>query len=149
MTPCSLVDGYRRFRATCSHSHCPASLRSDIPEQARDFSVAQSIQTWSAFPAAVKRPWGGGTFGWGTALQDGRSRVRFPMSLEFLIDIIRPAALWPLGRLSLKRKWVLGIFPGGKGGRWVGLTTFKTNKLRGLSPHANYTDRVAAAGRRS
>jgi len=25
----------------------------------------------------------------------------------------------------------------------------KTNKLRGLSPHANYTDRAAAAGRRS
>jgi len=25
----------------------------------------------------------------------------------------------------------------------------QTNKLRGLSPHANYTDRAAAAGRRS
>jgi hypothetical protein len=32
---------------------------------------------------------------WGTALQVGRSRVRFPMaSLEFFIDIILPAALW-------------------------------------------------------
>jgi hypothetical protein len=38
----------------------------------------------------------------GTALQVGRSRVRFPMvSLEFFIDIILPAALWPLGCLSL------------------------------------------------
>jgi len=33
-----------------------------------------------------------------TALQVGRSRVRFPMvSLEFFIDIILPAALWPCG----------------------------------------------------
>jgi len=38
----------------------------------------------------------------GTALQAGRSRVRFPMvSLEFFIDIIIPVTLWPWGRLSL------------------------------------------------
>jgi hypothetical protein len=40
--------------------------------------------------------------GWGTALQTGRSRVRFPMmSLDFFIDITLPVALWPWGRLSL------------------------------------------------
>jgi hypothetical protein len=40
--------------------------------------------------------------GWGTALKTGMSRDRFPMvSLEFLIDIILPAALWPWGRLIL------------------------------------------------
>jgi hypothetical protein len=45
-----------------------------------------------------------------------RSRDRFPMvPLEFFIDIILPATLWPWGWLSLFQKWVPGIFPRGKG----------------------------------
>ena len=44
----------------------------------------------------------GGVVGWGTALQAGRSWVRFQMvSLEFFVDVILPAALWPWGRFSL------------------------------------------------
>jgi len=44
----------------------------------------------------------GSAVGWGTALQVGRWRVRFPMvSLEFFIDIILPAALWPWSWHSL------------------------------------------------
>jgi len=35
---------------------------------------------------------------------------------------ILPIALWSWGRLSLWKKWVPGAFPGGKGGRCVGLT---------------------------
>ena len=66
----------------------------------------------------------GGAVGWGTALQVGRSQVRFSMvSLGFFIDIILPAALWPWGWLSLQQKWVPGIFPGDKDVRCVGLIT--------------------------
>jgi len=54
-----------------------------------------------------------GAVGWGTAPQAGRSQVRFQMvSLEFFIDIILPATLWPRGWLSLWQKWVPGIFSG-------------------------------------
>jgi hypothetical protein len=67
----------------------------------------------------------GAAVGWGTALQDGRPRVQFPMvSVEFFIDIILPAELRPCGRPRLWQKKVPGIFPGGKGGRCVGLTTW-------------------------
>jgi hypothetical protein len=45
---------------------------------------------------------GGSAVGWSTALQAGRSRVRFPMvSLEFFIDIILTVAIWPWVWLSL------------------------------------------------
>jgi hypothetical protein len=44
----------------------------------------------------------GGAVDWGTALQTGRSRVRFPMeSLTLFSELILPVAFWPWGRLSL------------------------------------------------
>jgi len=50
---------------------------------------------------------------WGTALQAGRSWVRFPMvSLENFIDIILPVTVWPWDWFSLWQKWVPEIFPG-------------------------------------
>ena len=43
-----------------------------------------------------------GAVGWGTALQAGRSRFRFPMmKLKFFIDINILGALYPWSRLSL------------------------------------------------
>ena len=47
----------------------------------------------------------GSAVGLGTALQTGRSRVRFPIvALEFFIDIILPSTVWPWGLLNLLQK---------------------------------------------
>ena len=58
---------------------------------------------------AVAKRMGCGAARWGTALQAGRSVVRFPMvSLGFLISLNFPAALWPWDWLRILQKWVKG-----------------------------------------
>jgi hypothetical protein len=67
----------------------------------------------------------GGAVGWDTAIQIRSSRVRFLMVLlEFLLDIILPAAQWSWVRLRvLTERSVRNISWWGKGGRCQGLTT--------------------------
>jgi hypothetical protein len=64
--------------------------------------------------------------GWGTALQTGRSRVRFPMVCLDLFNWHNPPSrilalglTQPLSEMST----VPGVFPGGKGGRCVRMPT--------------------------
>jgi hypothetical protein len=69
--------------------------------QCQPYFIAVREQTYNLKLWYRKGPCGS-AFGWGTALQVGRSRVWFPMvSLVFFIDVILQAALWPWGRLSL------------------------------------------------
>ena len=73
------------------HASVHCTTNTDLP-----YHSANYIQLCTYFGAR------GSAVGWSTALQAGMSQVRFPMvSLEFLIDIILPAALWPWGWLSV------------------------------------------------
>jgi hypothetical protein len=57
----------------------------------------------------------GSVVGSGTMLQVRRSWVRFPMSLDFSIGLILPAALCPWYWLSLLTEMSMRNLPGGKG----------------------------------
>jgi hypothetical protein len=56
-------------------------------------------------------------------LRAGRSPIRVPDEVDFLIYLILPAVLWSWGRLTLQEKRVPGIFLGVNSGGRVGLRT--------------------------
>jgi hypothetical protein len=62
-----------------------------------DYWPSQDGRSSYRFASVQAFPWG-----WGSVLQPGRYRVRFPMeSLELLTELILLAALWHWSRLSL------------------------------------------------
>jgi hypothetical protein len=100
-------------------------------------SYIKNCSSITSFKCAVSS-----AVGWGTAVQVGRSRVRFPLvSLSFFINTILLAALWPGVNSACNRKEYQEYFLGGKGGRCIGLTTLppswafmKSGRLNFLEP---------------
>jgi hypothetical protein len=70
-------------------------------------------------------------------LQAGRSPVRVPDEVDFLIYEILPAALWPLGSTRPLREMSTRNLPGGKSVRHVGLTTLPISETVGASTSHN------------
>jgi hypothetical protein len=62
------------------------------PQQLLTYATATFLISVSYIISGVRR----GAVGWGTALQTGRLRVRFPMvPLQISIGVIFPVTLWP------------------------------------------------------
>jgi hypothetical protein len=84
--------GSSLYGTKCCIRDCNYGVR--CTEIKRFISCVGSVRVFRGLQGTVH----GGEVGWGTALQYGKSRVRFPMvSMKFFIDIILPAALWRRG----------------------------------------------------
>ena len=70
-----------------------------------------------------------------TVLQIGRSLVRSQLvSVEFFIDIKYFRSHYGPGVDSASNRWIPGVFPGGKGGRCLRLTTYDHPVLLSWNP---------------
>jgi hypothetical protein len=122
VTSCSLPNEHQRSEEACCLSLTPWRWRQQIPPKRwylptrlhDDTSHMTEIffqslylnrcfiKVWIQMSICIFRGARGSVVFWGTMLQAGRSRVRFPTrSLHFSIYLILPATQWPWGQLSL------------------------------------------------
>jgi hypothetical protein len=92
---------YYVVRCWKNHKTCGTLLVVGKGDTHAHLSVAhQSSVHHFLIQVSLKMGGRGGAVCWGTALQTGGSRVRFPIVSGFFIDIILSVALWHWGQLS-------------------------------------------------
>jgi len=120
---CSNIKFHKKFSSRSGVILCD---RTDGPTDGETGHGKKTNSLFSQFcESAYKDGTRGGAVGWGTALQAGRSRVRFPtVLLKFFINFILPGPHYGPGVDSASnRNECQEYFLGVKGGRCVGLTT--------------------------